>query len=245
MSNFLTDDPLDASPKCVVIGASGAIGSAVAQLMVAEGFEVIGLSRLRPTDWSGRYIECDLSDPDSVIAVKSLLSSLGVQAVVNAAGIGMSDSISSLDFDTMSRGFTTNVFGPATVVAALAVGMSEGGTIVNVCSNVMSGRPDRNTYASSKAAVAALTRCWALDLAPRRVRVNAVSPGPVESPLFRKRRPVDSDAEREALRRIPLGRLLQPSEVASVVLFLSSAQSGTMTGQILTVDGGETILGTL
>lgn len=235
-------DQVDRS-LCLVVGASGAIGTAIVESMRGHGFDVAGVSRSRPDGWVGRYLECDLSDLASIGSIAGELEVLRPMVIVNAAGVGAGDSIETLSAEQMLRVFSVNLFGPALLTSAAVRGMPDRGTVVNVCSNVMLGKANRSSYASSKAALDALSRSWALDLAPRGIRVNSVSPGPVDSPLFRNHRPVGSDAAREAVERIPLQRLLQPAEVASVVLFLATAASGTMTGQTLTVDGGESLAG--
>lgn len=227
----------------VIVGASGALGRPIASAFRAEGYQVVGLSRSRPDDWEGQYIECDLSRQVSVVASQRELEALGaVDVLINCAGLGKGGKLGNLDFDSLCAVMMTNTIGPAMVANYLAPAMRDNGSIVNVCSNVMSGRANRTAYAASKAALAAMTKCWALELAPRGIRVNAVSPGPVDSPMFRRRRPVGSGEEAEALARIPLHRLLSPTEVAEFVLFLTSERSGSITGQVLTIDGGETIM---
>jgi NAD(P)-dependent dehydrogenase (short-subunit alcohol dehydrogenase family) len=232
-----------ADRRCLVVGATGALGSSVVKVFRREGYEVIGLSRSRPKDWDDEYIECDLSDLNSLAAAEAPLRDLGpIDVLVNCAGLGKGGVLGKIDPDALVAVMMTNAIGPALIANHVAPHMRDGGSIVNVCSNVMSGRVDRTAYAASKAALAAMTKCWSLELAPRGIRVNAVSPGPVDSPMFRRRRPVGSAEEAAALARIPLGRLLDPDEVGEFAFFLASPRSGSLTGQIITLDGGENIM---
>ena len=112
------------------------------------------------------------------------------------------------------------------------------GRIVNLSSLVALGAVDRTAYAAAKAAMIGLTRTWALELAADGITVNAVAPGPIETALFRANNPVGSESERRYLQRVPMGRVGNPDEVASVIAFLCSAEAGYITGQTIHVDGG-------
>jgi NAD(P)-dependent dehydrogenase (short-subunit alcohol dehydrogenase family) len=117
------------------------------------------------------------------------------------------------------------------------------GRIVNICSRVVHGGSDRTSYAAAKSALLGCTRTWALELAPYGITVNAVSPGPIETELFRANHPVGSEAEQRSLSSIPLGRFGQAAEVAAAVTFLLSDEAAYITGQNLGVDGGGSLAG--
>src|SRR3546814_1230233 len=112
------------------------------------------------------------------------------------------------------------------------------GRSVNICSRVTQGALNRTSYSAAKSAVIGCTRTWALELAQYGITVNAVSPGPIETELFRAGHPVGSDLETNALASIPMGRLGQPEDVAAAVAFLLGDEAGYITGQVLGVDGG-------
>src|SRR5699024_12132386 len=115
--------------------------------------------------------------------------------------------------------------------------------IFNICSRVVHGAYDRTSYSAAKSALLGCTYSWALELAPYGITVNAVSPGPTETILFRKGHPEGSDTEHKALSSIPMGRFAQPDEVAHAVLFFLSDEARYITGQELGVDGGGSLAG--
>src|SRR5690606_36784018 len=104
------------------------------------------------------------------------------------------------------------------------------------------GAANRTSYAAAKSALEACTHTWAIELAPYGITVNAVAPGPVETELFRAGHPVGSEAEKKALDSIPLGRLGSPADVAAAVAFFLSDDAAYITGQVLRVDGGGTLV---
>jgi len=115
------------------------------------------------------------------------------------------------------------------------------GRIVNVTSLTTLGTPERTPYAASKAALETCTRIWAGELASTGITVNAVSPGPIETELFRERSSAGSEREARFLESIPLHRVGTPAEIAHVITMLLHEDAGYMTGQIVRVDGGGSI----
>ncbi|EHY4777172.1 SDR family oxidoreductase [Salmonella enterica] len=117
------------------------------------------------------------------------------------------------------------------------------GRIVNICSRAVCGSINRTAYSASKSALVGCTRTWALELAESGITVNAVSPGPVDTELFRENHPAGSEAEQKILRTIPMRRPGEPEEIAAVVSFFLSEKASYVTGQILAVDGGGSLAG--
>jgi 3-oxoacyl-[acyl-carrier protein] reductase len=226
---------------CVVTGASQGIGSAIADKLRVNGFEVVGLSRHRPARWTGDYIECDLASSSSVLEAAEAIEKRQLWAIVNNAGFAKSDKIDALNWEQLQYIYSVNVVAPSILTSAAIRAMSDGGRVVNICSSTMLGKAERSGYASSKAALAALTRVWALEVADRGITVNAVSPGAVATEMIRHKAPVGSEAEAAILRSIPDGRLAEPDDIAEQVDFFVSTRSSHTTGQNVFVDGGGTL----
>lgn len=224
---------------CIVTGATRGIGRAVAANLRSDGYDVVGLARSRPDWWSGAFIVCDLTDRMSLgRACDQIRSVSGLWGLVNNAGIGLADSIEEITVDDMARVFMANTIAPALLTQAAISGMSDGGRILNVCSTGLLGKAERSSYGASKAALASLTRTWALELGSRQITVNAVSPGPIETELFRSRNPAGSELEREILAGIPTHRLGDTAQIADLASFLFQPEHDYFNGQVMIVDGG-------
>lgn len=169
-----------------------------------------------------------------------------VDVVINNAAAMAQQPLGAVRADTMLRLFATNVFGPTMLVqAALPHLELTGGAIVNVSSTYgHKAAPLVSHYAASKAALEHLTRCWALELASRGIRVNAVAPGPTETPALSSfgLSAEEADAiKRREVQAIPLGRRGVPNEVARWIVRLADPAEGWITGQVIGVDGGLSI----
>lgn len=239
------------SRVAVVTGAASGIGRATAQMLLEQGHSVAGwdlripdlrfAERLEPRAISAAV---DVTDPDSVQAATELtLDTFGdVDLLVNAAGIYQPGGLADTPLETVRALFDVNVIGTATTTRSMAPSLARRqGAVVNVASVVATKpAPASAYYAASKAAVAQLTRSWALELAEHGVRVNAVAPGVVDTPLFATAGLEEKDVHGFLSRRAdenPMGRVGQPQEVARWILRLG-LEDEWVTGAILPVDGG-------
>ena len=234
----------------LLTGASRGIGHATVKRFSSEGWRVLTCSR-KPFDercpWPGgeeNHIQVDLSDPNSTInAIPIIKEKVNgrLDALVNNAGISPkgpnNERLNSVETDLKTWGhvFHVNFFSSVVLVNGLKDELKEAkGSIVNVTSiagsrvHPFAGAP----YATSKAALAALTREMAYDLGPLGIRVNAIAPGEVETSIL-------SPGTDKIVDALPLQRLGQPSEVASVLFFLCSGQSSYISGTEIQVNGAQ------
>ena len=161
-----------------------------------------------------------------------------VDILVNNAGVIRDNLLPAFTEDDIGDVLATNVLGVFHVSAAVAPAMmrQRGGTIINISSvSGEKGGKGQTNYAASKGAVNAFTRALAVELAPRKIRVNAVAPGVIDTEMSREVRELAGD---QTLERILLGRYGTPAEVASVVCFLASRYGEYINGEIIHVDGG-------
>ena len=241
----------------VVTGSGSGIGRATA-IELAKGGAVLSLLDLDPEGLqeTARLVEAagsraetlqlDVTDSRQVNAIlaKVELMSGVPDYLVNAAGVFFAGPVHSLTDEALLKCFSVNTFGPFYTCRALLPGMTKrgSGAIVNVSSlHAQNGQPNAASYAASKGAVMAFTKSLAREVAADGIRANIVAPGPIDTPFWR-RSMVTDDAASVIARRvktIPLGRLGEPVDVARVIVFLLSSSAAYMTGQVVTVGGGE------
>ena len=240
----------------LVTGASRGLGEEAAVALSEAGAEVVVLSRareelervanrIRSLGGLARILVCDVTDAE---AVRSQLMSLErLDVLVNNTGMNIPEPFVEVSEERLDRQIALNVRA-AFVVAQTAVRkmleapnrLDSGGAIVNISSQMgRVGAPLRTVYCMTKHAVEGLTKAMAVELAPINIRVNAVGPTFIDTPMTA---PFLAKPEfREwVMSRIPLGRLGTPAEVAAAVVFLASPASSLITGASLVVDGGWT-----
>lgn len=234
----------------VVTGGSRGIGAAIARELAHRGMrlallcskDVAGASKLASEihgpAGDALVLQADVADPGQIDrAFDEIASRFGrVDVLVNNAGISGSSPLNEVTWEFASRVLDVNLKG-ALFCARRAEQLfpAEGGAIINVSSAIAS-QPlaGQAVYAASKAGLEAMTRVLAHELGPKRIRVNAVAPGPVETDLL----PLDDNVRAYIGSRTPLTRVGQPEDVAKVVAFLADSDAGWITGQVVCVDGG-------
>jgi 3-oxoacyl-[acyl-carrier protein] reductase len=243
MSNETKTEPKAA----LVFGGSRGIGAAAVSRLVRDGFSVAFTYVSKPdtakelvdslTGQGGEAfsIAADSADPKAIrAAVDQAVKRFGpLSVVVVNAGlyrVGTVDSVSLEELDLM---LNVNVRGVYLSIQAAAAQMRDGGRVITIGSNVAirTGSPGVSVYQFTKAAVAAMVKGLALDLAPRKITVNNVQPGPTETDLT-------SGFLDYLSERSPLHRVAKPEEIAGLISYLAGEESSYVTGSSLTIDGG-------
>jgi len=215
----------------VVTGAARGQGAAEVRALAAEGARVIATDVL-PFE-GGRVL--DVTDEGGWASLAASLER--VDALVNNAGIAARERLPNVSRAGWQRAFDINVTGPMLGIQALVPLMPPGSSIVNVCSVAAVSGHAAAAYTASKWALRGLTRSASLELGERGIRVNAVMPGLIDTPMMASVSPAFTEA---ALAEIPLGRTGRPEDIAPTIVFLVSDDSAYYNGAEIVIDGGLT-----
>ncbi len=240
---------------CLITGANGGIGAATAEHFFNAGARVLttDIGEQFTGNCEAEYLSCDLLNPASQQICFNWIAEQVPEVLFNNAAVFDMGSVLDADLDQFDRLFAVNVramYAVMQVVAKALVTHKKSGSIINVASQAgHRGEALVAHYCATKAAVISYTQSAALALAPYGIRVNALSPGVIDTPMWDR---VDSlfakfenkqpgQKKREVGEVVPLGYMGRPWEVARVALFLASDQSQYMTAQTLSVDGGNVL----
>jgi NAD(P)-dependent dehydrogenase (short-subunit alcohol dehydrogenase family) len=239
----------------LITGVMGGIGSATMSAFLEQGWQVFGLDKGVPKESldDANYLKCDLADP---IAIEKTIAEITqsvdrMDALVNNAAAQITKPLTTMTLEEWDLIMETNLR-PAflTVKHSYPMLKRAKGTIINVSSvHAVATSKDIAAYAASKGGLVALTRAMAIEFADDGIRVNAILPGAVDTPMLRdgiRRGHVGDGTDEELLdalgQKTVMGRVGQPEEIAQTILYLADPQkSGFMTGHPLIVDGGATI----
>ena len=236
--------------KILLTGAAGGIGKAVKKLFEDSG----GLVALADKDLSqfqsGLKLEGDLSNPEyaSNLALEAVRVLGGLDVIVNNAGIMRRGPVTNSTDEDLRLSLAVNVEAPFRIARAAIPIMAKagGGSIVNIasCWGIHPG-PNHALYCMTKAALVSLTQCMGMDHAHQSIRINAVCPNEVNTPMLRsgfETRGLNPDtAIMELNKSVPLGRIAEPEDIAEVVLFLASDRARYICGEFIEVSGGKPV----
>jgi 3-oxoacyl-[acyl-carrier protein] reductase len=237
----------------VVTGASKGIGAAIAKRLSAAGAAVVVNYSSSKAD-ADRVVADIKANGGRAIAVKGDVAKASdlvrlfaetkkafdtLDVLVNNAGVYKFVPLAEITEEEFHRQFNINVLGTLLTTKEAVKHFGEnGGSVINISSVASGGEAEAAIYSGTKGAIDAITRALAAELGPRKIRVNAIAPGGVETEGTHSTGIIGSDFEKAMIARTALGRIGQPNDIARVAVFLASDDSGWLTGERLTASGG-------
>ena len=243
-----------AGKVAVVTGASKGIGAEIAKQLAAEGASVVvnyGSSKaeadrvvagINSNGGKAKAVQANMTKKNDIDKLfdETKKAFGGVDILVNNAGVYEFSPLDGITEENFRKQFDLNVLGPLLASQAAAKQFkSDGGSIINISSVVSTlAVPNGSVYSGTKGAVDAITRSLAAELAPRKIRVNAIRPGMVETEGTHSAGITESDMRKQVEAQTPLGRIGQPGDIATLAVFLASNDSSWITGENFLISGG-------
>jgi 3-oxoacyl-[acyl-carrier protein] reductase len=237
----------------IVTGASKGIGAAIAKSLAVAGASVV-VNYASSKGGADKVVDEIYKAGGQAVAVQGDVSKAAeaqgiidaairkygrLDILVNNSGVYEFAPIEAITEEHFHRQFNINVLGLLLTTQAAVKQFSDGGSIINISSVVSTNTPpNAAVYAATKGAVDSITGVLAKELGGRKIRVNAVNPGPVETEGTHAAGVIGSDIEKVLIAQTPLGRIGQPDDIASIAVFLASDDSGWLTGETLLATGG-------
>jgi NAD(P)-dependent dehydrogenase (short-subunit alcohol dehydrogenase family) len=224
--------------QAVVTGGTRGIGRAVADRLAADGWNILVLARRAAADCTHRFVACDVADPAAVRAAFAGLRR--IDALVNCAGVAGANTLDGDDDALWHEIIGSNLHGTYYCCKAALPLLPDGaGSIINIASVLgLRGVPDQTAYCAAKHGVVGFTRALALAVAPRGITVNVLCPGWVDTGMATRRYAELGITAEQAAAGVPTGRIVSPHEVAAATIWLLGAESRSITGHALPIEGG-------
>jgi 3-oxoacyl-[acyl-carrier protein] reductase len=237
----------------LVTGASKGIGASIAKELAANGAAVAVnyssspdgakkvVAEIEAAGGKAIAVQANVADPDSIGGlIATVVKQLGpIDILVNNAGIYEFAPLGAITPEHFHKQFDLNVLGLLlTTQAAVAQFSPKGGSIINIGSVAAEGVGTAAVYSATKGAVDSVTYALAQELGPKKIRVNSLNPGMVETEGVHAAGFIDSDFHKEVITRTPLGRIGQPGDIATIAAFLASDDAGWVNGQAIQAAGG-------
>jgi 3-oxoacyl-[acyl-carrier protein] reductase len=237
----------------LVTGASKGIGAAIARELAARGATVAVnysssqaaaekiVAEIKAAGGKAVAIQANVADPASAGPLaEAVAAQLGpIDILVNNAGVYEFAPLEKITPEHFHKQFNLNVLGLLLVTQAAVTHFNPaGGSIINISSGAADGMGNASVYSATKGAVDSITGALAQELGPKKIRVNSLSPGMIETEGAHAAGFIGSDMQKEMEKKTPLGRIGQPGDIATVAAFLASDDSGWVSGQVIQVAGG-------